>query len=92
MKTRPWRYLVEFHYHDQDECAHPRPKPGRGLMKMWGTGGLPQCPECARLSGEFSSGLGQLGRAVEQESAPAPDETAVRHDTLDGHDSLTGKS
>ena len=49
MKTRPWGYAVEFHYHDNTECPLPRPNPGRGVMKLWGAGDLRQCPECAKL-------------------------------------------
>jgi len=50
MKTRPWRYLVEFHHHNNSDCLQPPPKRGRGLIKMWGTGDLPLCPECGKLN------------------------------------------
>ena len=50
MKTRPWRYLVEFHHHNNSACTQPPPKPGRGLIKMWGAAGLPLCPECEKLN------------------------------------------
>jgi hypothetical protein len=50
MKTRPWRYLVEFHHHNNTDCPQPAPKPGRGLIKVWGTGDLPLCAECERLN------------------------------------------
>ena len=52
MKTRPWYYLVELHYHDNTACTQPQPKPGRKLMKMWGTGGLPRCEECQKLDNQ----------------------------------------
>jgi hypothetical protein len=50
MKTRPWRYLVEFHHHNNTECPQPPPKTGRGLIKVWGTGDLPLCAECENLT------------------------------------------
>lgn len=50
MKTRPWRYLVEFHHHNNAGCSQPPPKIGRGLIKVWGTGDLPLCAECERLN------------------------------------------
>lgn len=50
MKTRVWRYLVEFHHHNNTDCRQPPPKPGRGLIKVWGTGDLPLCSECERLN------------------------------------------
>jgi len=49
MKTRPWHYLVEFHHHDNTDCTQPRPNPGRGMMKLWGTGDKPRCEECEKL-------------------------------------------
>jgi hypothetical protein len=52
MKTRPWYYLVELHYHDNTDCKRRRPNPSRKLMKMWGTGGLPRCEECQKLDAE----------------------------------------
>ncbi len=50
MKTRAWRYLVEFHHHNNSDCPQPPPKIGRGLIKVWGTGDLPLCAECERLN------------------------------------------
>ncbi len=50
MKTRAWRYLVEFHHHNNTDCPQPPPKIGRGLIKVWGTGDLPLCAECERLN------------------------------------------
>ena len=50
MKTRAWRYLVEFQHHNNTDCSQPPPKLGRGLIKMWGTGDLPLCAECERLN------------------------------------------
>lgn len=50
MKTRAWRYLVEFHHHNNTDCPQPPPKPGRGLIKVWGTGDLPLCTECEKLN------------------------------------------
>jgi hypothetical protein len=49
MKTRPWRYLVEFHHHNNTGCPQPPPKTGRGLIKVWGSGDLPLCAECEKL-------------------------------------------
>jgi hypothetical protein len=59
MKTRPWHYLVEFHYHDNTECTQPRPKPGRGLMKLWGTGDKPRCEECEKLDSALKADSAQ---------------------------------
>jgi len=50
MKTRAWRYLVEFHHHNNTDCPQPPPKVGRGLIKVWGTGDLPLCTECEKLN------------------------------------------
>ena len=50
MKTRAWRYLVEFHHHNNTDCPQPPPKIGRGLIKVWGTGDLPLCAECEKLN------------------------------------------
>jgi len=72
MKTRPWHYLVEFHHHDNTECTQPRPKPGRGLMKLWGSGDLPLCAECEKLDRAQNSQLQQLGRVVDQENENLP--------------------
>ena len=68
MKTRPWRYLVEFHHHNNTDCPQPPPKPGRGMIKMWGTGDLPLCPECEKLSRSSNTQLEQLGQAVRSET------------------------
>jgi hypothetical protein len=68
MKTRPWRYLVEFHHHNNTDCPQPAPKPGRGMIKMWGTGDLPLCPECARLDRSLNPQLEQLAQVVNEET------------------------
>ena len=52
MKTRAWRYLVEFHHHNNTDCPQPPPKAGRGLIKVWGTGDLTLCTECEKLNRE----------------------------------------
>jgi hypothetical protein len=75
MKTRAWRYLVEFHRHDNTDCPRPVPKPGRGLIKVWGTGDLPLCTECERLS--RSQNLEQSAQALRPESDPNPEVPAL---------------
>jgi hypothetical protein len=54
MKTRPWHYLVEFHFHDNTDCTQPQPKPGRILMKLWGTGDKPRCEQCQKLDSSLN--------------------------------------
>ena len=60
MKIRPWHYLVEFHHHDNTECTRPRPNPGRGMIKLWGTGDKPRCEECEKLDNAQDSQLEKL--------------------------------
>ena len=68
MKTRPWRYIVEFQHHNNTDCPQPPPKSGRGLIKVWGTGDLPLCAECEKLDRSLDPQLEKLAQAVSPET------------------------
>jgi hypothetical protein len=74
MKTRPWYYLIEMHYHDNTKCTR-LPVSARRLVSIRGTGELPLCEECARIDGEIGSQLGTLSRSL-RSSSPAEEYSA----------------
>jgi hypothetical protein len=79
MKTRAWRYLVEFHHHNNTDCPQPPPKIGRGLIKVWGTGDLPLCAECEKLNRLQNPDSSENQDPSAKESALADADS--RHDT-----------
>jgi len=78
MKTRAWRYIVEFHHHNNTDCPQPPPKRGRGLIKVWGSGDLPLCTECERLNRLQNPGGSETDDS--QTEAPALAEADDRRD------------
>ena len=86
MKTRPWRYIVEFHHHNNTDCPLPPPKTGRGLIKVWGTGDLPLCTECEKLSRPQETELEQLAEAMRLEAETPLEETPALPDADDRRD------
>ena len=64
MKTRPWRYLVEFHHHDNTDGPQPPPMRGRGLIKVWGSRRFAPLPECERLDRALNPQMEQLAQAL----------------------------
>lgn len=86
MKIRPWRYLVEFHHHNNMDCPQSPPKLGRGLIKVWGTGDLPLCAACAKLDHSLHPQLNQLGQAMRREAEETGADLPTFADVDDEHD------
>jgi|GEM_PF-5392423 len=86
MKTRPWRYLVEFHHHNTTDCPQSPPKLGRGLIKIWGTGNLPLCAACEKLNNSLHPQLNQLAEAMRRDADESGADVSKFADVDEEHD------